>query len=259
MDFYDSEDGAGDDKKANMEEEEKPLPSWVEWCERNAQPKRRCIKVVEPELTRWRKPGPMKKKDWKKFFQWAMNKAMPKELKVVPPEPLPCNSKYLPCGRPKRKIPMEDLIEKMEALSKPLERKMTPKHEYERPFYAYSPVIVWGKPPRHDKGRPFPGPFFPCCFANKEVQDDFWATLRFPVRPSALTARPTARILSLARPHIMPPNPPHCPIPAKIPGPLEVPPPKRKKFTTRGWRLHQIRLIYLSKPVSRPEFEYFYM
>lgn len=254
---FTNEDGEAEDKKL-VEEEEKPLPSWVEWCERNAQPIKRCIPREQRELTRWQKAGPMKKKEWKKFFEWALRNAMPKE----PPQvevPIPCLEKYLPCGREKRKMDMDSLEESMEKLSKPLERKMTPKHVYQPRFYAYSPVIVWGKPPHHDKGRPFRPPFVPCCFPNDDIEDEFWANLRFPVRPSALKARPTARILSLAKPHIMPPNPPHCPIPKKAPAPLEVPPPKRKKFTPRGWRLHQIRLIYLSKPVSRPEFEYFYM
>ncbi|XP_060649262.1 uncharacterized protein LOC132786677 [Drosophila nasuta] len=244
----------GGDKDENAP----PEPSWVAWVERNARPVKRCRPKVERQLTRWQKAGPMSKKDWRKFFEWALEKAMPKEVPMVE-QPVPCTEKILPCARAKREMEMEELIEKMENLSKPLPRKVTPKHVYYREEFHYSPVIVWGQPAKHDKGRPFRGPFMPCCFVNKDIEDDYWAQLRFPVRPSALKARPTARILSLAKPHIMPPNPPHCPIPEKPVAALDEPPPKRKKFTPRGWRLHQIRLIYLSKPVSRPEFEYFYM
>lgn len=254
---FNDEDGEGDSK--NVEEEVKPPPSWVEWVERNSRPKKRCILREPRQITRWQKPGPMTKTQWRMFFQWALKNAMPKELKIPPPEPLPCPEKYLPCAREERYVDPEEMQEKMEKLSKPLERKITPKHEYYKEKFPYSPVIVWGQPAHHDKGRPFKKPFMPCCFPNKDIEDDFWAELRFPIRPAALKARPTARILSLAKPHIMPPSPPHCPIPRRAYAPLEVPPPKRKKFTPKGWRLHQLRLLYLSQPVSRPEFEYLYM
>ncbi|XP_023166092.1 uncharacterized protein LOC111596211 [Drosophila hydei] len=252
-----NDEGEVSDKRG-FEEEEKPEPSWVAWCERNSHPIKRHLHREERCVTRWQKPGPMKKKEWKHFFQWALRNAMPKEPPIVE-VPIPCAPKYLPCARETRKMEMEALVEKMEKLSKPLERKSTPKYHSEKPFYPYSPIIVWGKPAHHDKGRPFPPPFIPCFFSNNELEDDFWASFRFKVRPAALKARPSPRILSLSKPHVKPPNPPHCPIPKKTPEPLEVPPPKRKKFTPRGWKLHQIRLIYLSKPVSRPEFEYFYM
>lgn len=252
---FNDEDGEADEK---IEEYVKPPPSWVEWVERNSRPVRRCRPKIDRELTPWQKPGPMNKKQWRHFFAWALKNAMPKETKVVE-IPVPCTESILPCAREKRYIDEEDMLKRMEALSKPLERKMTPKHEYIYPKHAYSPVIVWGQPPHHDKGRPFAKPFMPCCFPNKDIEDDYWAELRFPISPAALKARPTARILNLAKPHIMPPNPPHCMIPERTLAPLEVPPPKRKKFTAKGWRLHQIRLIYLSQPVSRPEFEYFYM
>lgn len=256
MSFNDNEDAPGEGDKVT--EEENKEPSWVAWCEKNSRPVKRCRPKEEREITRWQKPGPMSKKQWRQFFEWALEKAMPKEQRLMP-IPVPCEEKILPCARKKREMELEDLLEKMEKLSKPLPRKITPKRDYMREEFHYSPVIVWGKPPRHDKGRPFPGPFMPCCFPNKDIEDDYWANLRFPVRPAALKARPTARIVSLAKPLIRPPNHPHCPIPEKPIEPLDEPPPKRRKFTPRGWRLHQIRLIYLSKPVSRPEFEYFYM
>ncbi|XP_017846892.1 uncharacterized protein LOC108603008 [Drosophila busckii] len=239
-------------------EEEKYVPSWVEWCERNAKPKKRVNPKVQRELTPWQKPGPMKKKDWKQFFEWAMVNAKPKEPKEMEIT-IPCEADYLPCGRPPMEIDSVELAQKIEELAKPYPRKVTPKHEFITPFYAYSPVIVWGKPPRYDAGRPFKPPDMPGCFPNEDIEGEYWAKLRFPIRPAALRARPTPRILNLAKLHKMPPGPPHCPIPAKTLAPLEVPPPPRKKFTPRGWKLHQIRLIYLSKPVSRPEFEYFYM
>ncbi|XP_017855606.1 PREDICTED: uncharacterized protein LOC108608648 [Drosophila arizonae] len=254
---FNDEDGEPSERRV-VEEEEKPAPSWVAWCERNSQPIKRNLPREPRYLTRWQKPGPMRKKEWKQFFAWALEKAMPKELPIVE-VPIPCAPKYLPCAREPKKPDPEALAEKMEQLSKPLERKMTPKYVKEKPFYPYSPVIVWGQPAKHDKGRPFPPPFIPCFFSNDELEDDFWAEMRFPVRPAALKARPSPRILSLAKPQVKPQNPPHCPIPKRTPDPLDVPPPKRKKFTPQGWRLHQIRLIYLSKPVSRPEFEYFYM
>jgi len=80
-----------------------------------------------------------------------------------------------------------------------------------------------------------------------------------PIRKAALKARITPRILSLSKPKITPQFPPHCYHPEHIYDVLTVQPPPRKKFTPQGWRLHQIRLLYLSKPVSRPEYEYFYM
>jgi len=256
MSFNDNEDGQPEGDKGT--EDEVKEPSWVAWVEKNSKPIKRCRPKEERIITRWQKPGPMNKKQWRQFFEWALQKAMPKEPKLME-IPVPCDEKILPCARPKRQMEMEVLLEKMVKLSTPLPRKITPKRQYVREVFPYSPVIVWGKPAHHDKGRPFRGPFMPCCFPNKDIEDDYWANLRFPVRPEALKARPTARILSLSKPHIKPPNPPHCPIPERTLAPLEVPPPKRKKFTPRGWRLHQIRLIYLSKPVSRPEFEYFYM
>ncbi|XP_017141525.1 uncharacterized protein LOC108155317 [Drosophila miranda] len=235
-------------------------PSWVAWVERNAKPRVRVRPKVVRELTPWQKAGPMKKKDWKHFYQWASTKAMPKELPEPPPMEIPCEADYLPCGK-QRKVDEDDLDmgEKMEQLSIPLERRQRKKYQPIPPSITYNPMIVWGQQPHLDKGRPFKPPEKPCCFPNSDIEDEFWATLRFPVRKAALKGRPTARIISLARPKVMPPWPPHCPLPEKTPAPLDVPPPKRKKFTPQGWRMHQIRLIYLSKPISRREFEYFYM
>ncbi|XP_030374879.1 uncharacterized protein LOC115624359 [Scaptodrosophila lebanonensis] len=254
---HNTHDG-GVDYVASTEEKKKPMPKWYAWCERNSKPIKRVRPKVVKEPTPWQKPGPMKKKDWKRFCAWADTKARPKE-KEYPPLPVPCEADYLPCGRTPPKKELADLLDKMEELSKPLERKKNQKHEYIYDKPTYSPVIVWGRPPLHDKGRPFELVKKPKCFVNPDVENEFWSNLRFPIRPGALKFRPSPRILTLANPRVTPPFPPHCEIPPKTLLPLEVPPPPRKKFTPRGWRLHQIRLIYLAKPVSRPDYEYFYL
>ncbi|XP_020814045.1 uncharacterized protein LOC110188619 [Drosophila serrata] len=235
-------------------------PTWLEWVERNAKPIKRRINREPRIVTRWKKQGPMKNSDWRRFYVWAATKSLPKELPEVEVEPIPCPEKYLPCAKPPRQIDPEDLEERIAELATPLERKMTPKHEYDYPVNAYSPVIVWGQPAHHDKGRPFEPPKVPCCFANSDVEGEFWANLRFPIRPAALKAKISPRILSLSKPKVTPQFPPHCYHPEHVYDILDVKPPmKRKKFTPQGWRLHQIRLLYLSQPVTRREYEYFYM
>ncbi|XP_034665534.1 uncharacterized protein LOC117899554 [Drosophila subobscura] len=249
--------GKGD---GGVSPDDKDQPSWMAWVERNAKPRVRVRPKVERELTPWQKAGPMKKKDWQRFYEWASSKAMPKELPEAPPREIPCEADYLPCGKPKAADEDDlDMLEKMEKLSIPLARRQRKVHQYVYPVNAYNPMIVWGQQPRPDKGRPFDPPHVPCCFPNSDIEDEFWATLRFPVRKQALKGRPSPRIVSLARPKVMPPWPPHCAIPPRTVDPLDVPPPKRKKFTAQAWRLHQIRLLYLSRPVSRREFEYFYL
>ncbi|XP_017036007.1 uncharacterized protein [Drosophila kikkawai] len=238
---------------------EKPPPSWVEWCERNSKPIKRVLPREPRVLTPWQKPGPMAKADWRKFYQWAAANAMPKELQPVEEQPLPCPEKYLPCAKKSKPIDPDEFQEHVAKLATPLQRKMTPKHQYVYPVNTYSPVIVWGQPPHHDKGRPFDPPKMPCCFPNADIEDKFWAELRFPIRPAALKAKISPRILSLSKPKITPQFPPHCYHPEHIYDILQVKPPKRKKFTPQGWRLHQIRLLYLSQPVTRREYEYFYM
>ncbi|XP_052834625.1 uncharacterized protein LOC128251615 [Drosophila gunungcola] len=248
-----------DEAKASVISVVTPPPSYVEWCERNSKPIVRRLYREKRYLTRWQIPGPMKKAAWKEFYEWAASRAMPKELPTPVREPIPCFPKYLPCGRKPRVIDPEVFQEKVAKLATPLERKMTPKHQYIYPEHPYSPIIVWGQPPLHDKGRPFKPPQKPCCFFNADIEDKWWAELRFPIRKAALKARITPRILSLSKPKITPQFPPHCYHPDHIYDVLTVKPPPRRKFTPQGWRLHQIRLLYLSKPVSRPEYEYFYM
>ncbi|XP_017103309.2 uncharacterized protein [Drosophila bipectinata] len=248
-----------DERPASVFAAPKPPPSWVEWCERNSKPK--CIRIVRERVvpTRWQTPGPMKKPDWKYFYEWAGKRAMPKELPEPPPRKIPCLKKYLPCARKPKTPDWDEFAQKMIYLSTPLDRKRSEKHQYVYPVHPYSPIIVWGQPPLHDKGRPFDPPKVPKCFPNEDIEGKFWAELRFAVRKPALKARISPRILSISKPKVMPPYPPHCIIPEHVYDVLDVPPPPRKKFTSQGWRLHQIRLLYLSKPVTRPEYEYFYM
>ncbi|KRF99889.1 uncharacterized protein Dwil_GK27813 [Drosophila willistoni] len=231
-----------------------------EWINKNSQPKKRVIPRVEREPTRWQKKGPMKKKQWKQFFEWAQKNAVPYERKL-PEVTVPCAADYLPCGKEPRAIDRDDLLERMDELSTPLPHKMTPKYKSDKNVATYSPVIEWGQPPMPQKGRPFLTPKVPCCFPNDEVEQAFWFAYRFPIRKEALNGHASPRIINLAKPRVMPPFPPHCPIPERPPAtdPLDGPAPKRKKFTPRQWRLHQIRLIYLSKPVTRPQYDYFYM
>lgn len=219
--------------KESVDSVSKPPPSWVEWCERNAQPIQRRLYREPRMLTRWQIPGPMGKGDWAYFYEWAATRAMPKVLPEVEVPPPPCDEKYLPCARKPREIDPEELEEKMAKLAQPLERKMTPKHKYHHPVNAYSPVIVWGQPPHHDKGRPFEPPKMPCCFPNADIEDKFWAELRFPIRKAALKAKITPRILSLSKPKKTPQFPPHCYHPPHIYDILALPGPSGRSSRLR--------------------------
>ncbi|XP_022216378.1 uncharacterized protein LOC111070264 [Drosophila obscura] len=229
---------------------EKPAPSWVEWVERNSKPLVRKRHKEEREPTKWQKKGPMKKKDWKKFFRWAETRATPQERKFKEQE------LFQPSGRAAESPDDYDQADKLEELAKP--RIVNKKHQFHDDEPTYSPVIVLGQPPHRDKGRPFQPPYVPCCFVHDEVEASFWSQLRFPIRKEALRGIATPRIINLAKPRTLPIHP-HCPIPPRTLDPLDVPPPKRKKFTAQGWRLHQIRLIYLSKPTHRGHYQYFYI
>ncbi|KRF99890.1 uncharacterized protein Dwil_GK27763 [Drosophila willistoni] len=238
--------------------EKKAQPSWVEWVERNSKPLKRIRPKEVRVLTPWQKKGPMQKKQWKKFYAWAARNATPLERKEKPPPKILCKAEYLPCARKNQTIEYYELMENLEKLAKPPDRMLTKKHQFVDRDPPFSPVIVWGQPPHHDKGRPFEPPHVPCCFINDELEADFWSHLRFPIRRTALKARASPRIVSLARPKAYPPLP-HCPIPPRTLPWWDQPGPKRKKFTSSGWRLHQIRLAYLSKPTRGPDNLYFYM
>ncbi|XP_033245828.1 uncharacterized protein LOC108155316 [Drosophila miranda] len=231
---------------------QKPVPSWVEWVERNSKPLVRKRHREERILTKWQKKGPMKKKDWKKFYHWATTKAAPQERTFKEEE----NLYQAGGGKAGGSMDWMDLDEKLVELAKP--RIVNKKHQFHDDDSPYNPVITVGQPPHRDRGRPFQPPSVPCCFQHNEVEADFWSQLRFPVRKEALKGQASPRIIDLARPRTLPPTP-HCPIPPKTPAPLDVPPPKRKKFTPQGWRLHQIRLTYLSQPMNRGHYEYFYL
>jgi len=242
-------------KSKTQVQPQQPPPPWAAWCDRNSKPVNRKRPRVMRKLTKWQKNGPMTKKDWKHFCAWAAFRARPREPELQKPAKLPCLAKYLPCARKKRQLDEDEMRERMLMLAKP--RKITEKYNMTDRPPTYSPAIIWGKPPHRDPGRPFEPPYVPCCFPNDELEGEFWANLRFPVRQAALLGKVTPRILSLAKPRMYPPIP-HCPIPEKVPDPLDVPPPPRKKFTNREWRLHQIRLIYLSKPVTRNDMDYLF-
>ncbi|XP_033162498.1 uncharacterized protein LOC117142557 [Drosophila mauritiana] len=231
-----------------------PPPSWAAWCERNSKPVKRVRPRECRKLTPWQKNGPMTIRDWKHFLAWAAFRAGPKNPQLQRPAKPFCAAKYLPCALQKRQLDEDELRERMLMLAKP--RKITEKYNTPDLPPAYSPAISWGKPPHRDPGRPFKPPYVPACFPTDELKADFWAQLRFPVRQAALLGKITPRIQSLAKPRVYPPTP-HCLINRNVLHPLDVQPPPRKKFTHRGWRLHQIRLLYLSKPVSRNETIFF--
>ncbi|SPP83766.1 uncharacterized protein LOC117586530 [Drosophila guanche] len=234
---------------------QKSAPSWVEWVERNSKPLVRKRHQEERKLTKWQKKGPMKQKDWKKFFHWAEKRAMPQERKFKEEEQQQ-QLFHQASGRAAGSLDVYDQADKLEELARP--RIVNKKHQFHDNEPTYSPVIVLGQPPHRDKGRPFQPPYVPCCFQHDDVEANFWSQLRFPIRKEALRTSATPRIISLAKPRTLPVHP-HCPIPPRSLDPLDVPPPKRKKFTAQGWRLHQIRLIYLSKPMNRGHYEYFYL
>ncbi|XP_017085011.2 LOW QUALITY PROTEIN: uncharacterized protein LOC108117207 [Drosophila eugracilis] len=228
-------------------------PSWVAWCDRNSKPVKRFRKAKARKLTKWQKKGPMTKKDWKHFCAWAAFRTQPRNPELPKPDKYPCEAPYLPCARKKRKLDKYELQERMLKLAKP--RKITKKYRMPERPPTYSPVISWGKPPHRDPGRPFKPPHVPNCFITDELKGEFWAQLRFPVRQAALNGKVTPRLLTLSKPRQYPPIP-HCLFLKGTLKPLEVPPPRRKKFTKRGWRLHQMRLLYLSKPVLRKNFDF---
>ncbi|XP_017036005.1 uncharacterized protein [Drosophila kikkawai] len=226
----------------------KSRPTWEAWCERNSKPVKRPKPCFVSYMTRWKKPGPMTKKEWKNFCSWALLRAGPRETEPPKRQEEPCLAKYLPCAWPKRRLDKDELEEKIKKLATP--RKITGKYNGPVKSPAYSPVVSWGEPPHRDPGRPFKPPRVPCCFLNEELEAEFWSQLRFPVRQAALLGQATPRIMNLSKPRIYP-------IARRPLGPLDVPPPPRKKFTRRGWQLHQLRLIYLSQPVSRSGSEYY--
>ncbi|XP_061390827.1 uncharacterized protein LOC133326164 [Musca vetustissima] len=104
-----------------------------QWIEKNSQPKRYNFPrpCIRREPSRWAKRGPMARKDWVRFYNWAAKNATPK-----PP--------YQPKIRSKDKekekksetkdpIPFEELLEHAEKLATPRTRRQ--KYEYPRMSY----------------------------------------------------------------------------------------------------------------------------
>lgn len=171
----------------------KPLPSWVEWCERNSKPK--CPRIVREKYvpTRWQTPGPMSKADWKYFYEWAGTRAMPKEPLPEPKKyDFPCETVYLPCARKPKISDPEERAERMIRLSTQLYRKRREKHEYIYPTHPYSPIIVWGQPPLHDKGRPFDPQRYQSASPTRKLKPSFGPICdsKFGGQPSRPGSRP---------------------------------------------------------------------
>ena len=247
------------EQKRRLEEESQRLPiippkqltkKQLLWIRRNCQPKIRRVPIYRPcyITTPWAKKGPMTAKDWKRFYQWADKNA---EAKKLPKPSKPPEEPKLKKKRPSHEeITADELLQDIGKLAMPKK----PRGKYVPPpreKFTYSPKIHWDEPPKHDRGRPFKPPKVPDEFQHIELEIEFWSTLRFPIRPTALTYQPSANILGLAQPRITPPIEPHCPIPKK---PKEYVEP-RKRMSKRRWEEHQQRLLYLARPVCRPIME----
>ncbi|KRF83687.1 uncharacterized protein [Drosophila virilis] len=239
------------------------MASWEKWVERNAKPK---IKFSVPQLpqppTRWQKPGPMDRQQWIDFHKWAKVNACPlqqrpKRKSRSAPEPTP-NLK------PDRSIPISPLVficvaselqaerdrkrelkEKIEILSQPKYKreKYLPPPKREHP---YRPQLPYRPPPKPERGRPTEKPKVPCCFQHEELKINFWSNLRFKISPQALKAKPSKKVVELARPRTYPPKL-HCPLPANKDEKI----PKRKKMSAKQWKDHLMRLDFLSQPNPR--------
>lgn len=225
-----------------------------QWIERNSQPKRYNFPkpAARREPTRWAKRGPMARKDWVRFYNWAAKNAAPRtprQAKIRKANKAESEKKR----EPKEPIPLEELMEHAAQMAVPRIRRK--KYQYPpEPVYAYNPQIDYRRPTRRDRGRPFPPPEVPQDFQHIELEHAFWSQLRFPLRSSALTYNPTENILKLARPKVVPPLKQHCHIPEK---PVEYVAPRRK-MTYRQWSEHKRRLEYLAKPRYRLVIEYLY-
>ncbi|XP_067614397.1 uncharacterized protein [Eurosta solidaginis] len=238
------------------QEEEKPRPRWFDWVEKNALPKRFEFPRPKREVTRWQKRGPMTRRDWVHFYRWAAKNAMPREIPPPHCDDKPPAAKDAEDGKKKKKekkkktYTFAELIEHAAQISQP--RDPREKYEYPPPpDYPYAPKISLKEPAKKDPGRPFKPPTVPKWFNHLELETEFWSTLRFPIIQAALNYKPTANVLRLALPRMVPPLRPHCSIPEP---PIEFIPPRRR-MTYRQWREHLRRLEYLAKPVARPYYD----
>lgn len=233
-------------------------PRWVQFIDRNANPKNHFFPRPPRELTRWQKRGPMSRKDWARFYHWASENAVPRPdavtllankdarrakrlQKLKKPEILPRKT------RNHRKVVIVDkrLSEVFKHLGK-LSAPKTPRKKYERPEinYPYAPLINSKGSPKKDPGRPFPLPIVPERFYHQELEIDWWSQLRFQISRSALKHKPTLKEILMSKPRVSPPLVSHCPVPEPIPEII----PKRQRMTYKQWKEHLRRLEYLSKP-----------
>ncbi|XP_013105195.2 uncharacterized protein LOC106085475 [Stomoxys calcitrans] len=224
-----------------------------QWIEKNSQPKRYNFpKPVRLKPTRWAKRGPMARRDWVKFYNWAAKNAAPKP----PYEPKLRKRDIVDAKKAKESkepLPYEELMQHAQNMAIPRIRRN--KYEYPpEPQYAYIPQIDPKRRPKRERGRPFRTPEVPPDFQHIELEIDFWSQLRFPIRPSTASYNPSKTILKLAEPKVVPPLKQHCPIPEK---PVEYIAPRRR-MSPLQWREHKRRLEYLAKPIYRPIIDYFY-
>uniref|UniRef100_A0A1B0GB69 Uncharacterized protein n=1 Tax=Glossina morsitans morsitans TaxID=37546 RepID=A0A1B0GB69_GLOMM len=227
------------------------------WVDKNCQPKMfnfsKYMFLTKREPTRWAKRGPMTRRDWVRFYNWAAKNALPKKLHEAPDAQVPEKKKKKKLAPGEEPPTLEKVLEHFDKLATP--KKPRKKYEFPPPpAYPYSPKIHFKLDAFHDKGRPFQPPRVPRTFQHIDVESEFWSKMRFPIRPSTRNYVPSPNILNLAKPLKRPPAKPHCKIPEK---PIEFVPPRRR-MNRRQWREHERRLKYLAKPVYRPLFEFYY-
>nr|XP_044250037.1 uncharacterized protein LOC108056037 [Drosophila takahashii] len=217
--------------------------STQEWCDRNSKPKApKITPVVRPEPTRWQKSGPMGRNEWANFHSSYQVDAMASAALR--------NEKRLKGGRqiqgsnPSSEEDDNFLRENTQRLSMP--RWQRKKHNPSPPEkFAYRPRLTGRRTPRPESGRPVEKPAVPCCFQHVDLENEFWANMRFPISRKALIACPSKKICELSRPRKF--RRLHCKVPTKSDDQI----PKRRKMSPRQWRLHLQRLEFLSKPNPR--------
>ncbi|EDV48498.1 uncharacterized protein LOC6554030 [Drosophila erecta] len=217
--------------------------STMEWCNRNSRPKPSIpTPAVRPEATRWQKPGPMGRNEWANFHKTYQADAMAHNLR-------------LQGGKQKedsKQIVDKPSLAEVTCLRENRNRLSAPRWQRQKYIppppeqFPYRPQIIGQSVPRPEHGRPVERPAVPCCFQHVELENDFWASLRFPVSRKALTARPSKKIYELSRPRQFP-LACHCSMYSNYEDQV----PRRRKMSPRQWRLHLQRLEFLSKPNPR--------
>ncbi|KAM8704258.1 hypothetical protein ACLKA7_008802 [Drosophila subpalustris] len=234
-------------------------PSWKDWVERNAKPKLRYINPnkAHSQPTRWQKAGPMTRDQWVNFYKWLeekgetnhQNSQTKPKFKTRPEEGrrqlIPGVFFCVENHKREKREKQRQLQAKLEALSVPRvtrEKFVAPPAR----IFTYRPQLSYRDPPRLEVGRPSKKPPVPCCFQHDDLEAEFWANIRFPISKRALRAKPTQKLIELAKPRVYPPKP-HCPIPQN----MDDQPRKRTKMTAKQWQQHLARLKYLSRPNPR--------